>query len=110
MSELLLGAIMMYVFRCSSRNGMNELRDSEEFRNNYFKPNMCAGYLWHKKVADIHHKKFITPYLTDSVREFFYNKSWEELNTPSQKHHVRNAFDEFKLIKNVKKHFKKSCL
>tara|TARA_Y100000361_G_C11128672_1_gene327557 strand:+ start:527 stop:1345 length:819 start_codon:yes stop_codon:yes gene_type:complete len=76
----------------------------DKFRNNYFKPNMCAGYLWHKKVADIHHKKFITPYLTNSVKEFFYSKSWEELNTPNQKHHVRNAFDEFKLIKNIKKH------
>ena len=76
----------------------------DKFRDNYFKPNMCAGYLWHKKVADIHHKKFITPYLTNSVKEFFYSKSWEELNTPNQKHHVRNAFDEFKLIKNIKKH------
>ena len=55
-------------------------------------------------VKDIHDKKFITPYLTDSVKEFFYSKSWEELNTPSQKHHVRNAFGEFKLIKNIKKH------
>ena len=26
---------MMYVLRCGSRNGMNELRDSKEFRNNY---------------------------------------------------------------------------
>ena len=76
----------------------------DKFRDNYFKPNMCAGYLWHKKVADIHDKKFITPYLTDSIKEFFYSKSWEELNTPSQKHHVRNAFGEFKLIKNIKKH------
>mgnify|MGYP005824880137 FL=1 len=49
-------------------------------------------------------KKFITPYLTDSVKKFFYSKSWDELNKPFQKHHVRNAFDEFKLIGKVKNH------
>tara|TARA_B100000287_G_scaffold335658_1_gene321218 strand:- start:12 stop:506 length:495 start_codon:yes stop_codon:yes gene_type:complete len=76
----------------------------DKFRDNYFKPDMCAGYNWHKKVADLHNKKFITPYLTDSVKNFFYSKSWDELNKPTQKHHVRDAFDEFKLIGNVKKH------
>ena len=48
----------------------------DKFRDNYFRPDMCAGYNWHKKVADIHDKKFITPYLTDSVKNFFYSKSW----------------------------------
>ena len=76
----------------------------DTFRNSYFKPDMRAGYNWHKKVADMYNKKFITPYLTDSVKNFFYSKSWEELNIPTQKHHVRNAFHEFKLIGNVKKH------
>ena len=76
----------------------------DKFRDNYFRPDMCAGYNWHKKVADMHNKKFITPYLTDSVKNFFYSKSWEELNIPTQKHHVRDAFHEFKLIGNVKKH------
>ena len=76
----------------------------DKFRDNYFRSDMCAGYNWHKKVADIHNKKFITPYLTDSVKNFFYSKSWEELNIPTQKHHVRDAFHEFKSIGNVKKH------
>ena len=29
---------------------------------------------------------------------------WYQLNEPYQKHHVRNAFYQFKLIKNIKKH------
>ena len=29
---------------------------------------------------------------------FFYDKDWEELNKPFQKHHVVNAFPEFKKI------------
>ena len=48
-------------------------------------------------------KKFITPYLTEDVRMFFYDKDWEELNKPFQKHHVVNAFPEFKKFK-FKKH------
>jgi len=91
-----------------SKKAMMHFKHTQElfdkFRDNYFRPDMCAGYNWHKKVADMHSKKFITPYLTDSVKNFFYSKSWDELNKPSQKHHVRNAFDEFKLIGNVKKH------
>lgn len=76
----------------------------DKFRDDYFAPDMCAGYKWHKKVADMHSKKFITPYLTDSVKHFFYSMSWNDLNRPYQKHHIRDAFDEFKLIGKVKNH------
>ena len=76
----------------------------DEFRDNYFKPDMRAGYNWHKKISDEHEKIFVTPYLDDRVKQFFYSKSWDELNKPYQKHHVRDAFPQFKLIKNVKKH------
>ena len=30
----------------------------DEFRNDYFLPDKSAGYLWHKRVADKHNKKF----------------------------------------------------
>ena len=75
----------------------------DEFRNEYFAYNNRAGYNWHKSVADYYDKKFITPYLTEDVRMFFYDKDWEELNKPFQKHHVVNAFPEFKKFK-FKKH------
>ena len=74
------------------------------FRDDYFKPENTAGYNWHKKVADKYNKNFITPYLTPEVREFFYSKSWEQLNLPHQKHHVRAAFEQFNHIGNVKNH------
>jgi asparagine synthetase B (glutamine-hydrolysing) len=76
----------------------------DKFRDNYFSPEMCAGYNWHKKVSDEYDKVFVTPYLTESVKEFFYSKSWDEVNKPFQKHHVRNAFDEFKRTGKIKNH------
>ena len=61
----------------------------DEFRDNYF---------------DINNKKqLLTPYLSMTIKDFFYNKTWEELNKPFQKHHVVNAFEEFKKFK-FKKH------
>jgi len=75
----------------------------DEFRDIYFSENNRAGYLWHNRVAELNNKKFITPYLSDSVKKFFYDKDWYELNQPFQKHHVVNAFKEFKQFK-FKKH------
>jgi len=91
-----------------SKKAMINYRQTQElfdkFRDNYFSPEMCAGYNWHKKVSDEYDKVFVTPYLTESVKEFFYSKSWDEVNKPFQKHHVRNAFDEFKRIGKIKNH------
>ena len=38
-----------------------------------------------------------------TVKDFFYNMTWEEVNKPFQKHHVVTAFEEFKKFK-FKKH------
>ena len=73
-------------------------------KKDYFKPNMRAGYNWHMKVVEMYDKIFVTPYLEDSVRDFFYSKSWEELNKPYQKHHVRDAFPQFQKLGKVKNH------
>jgi NH3-dependent NAD+ synthetase len=75
----------------------------DKFRNHYFSKNMRAGYKWHKRVADMYDKIFVTPYLTKSVRDYFYSMDWEEVNKPKQKHHVRNAYPQFQNIK-VKDH------
>ena len=75
----------------------------KEFRSKYFAYENRAGYVWHNRVAEKYNKKFITPYLTDNVKYFFWNKTWEELNKPFQKHTVVNAFEEFKKFK-FKKH------
>jgi len=81
----------------------------KEFRDNYFSEENRAGYIWHNRIAEEHGKKFITPYLTDSVKQFFYSKNWEELNYVDgkikQKHHVREAFKlEFDKLTKVKEH------
>ena len=75
----------------------------DEFRDNYFDINNQAGYLWHELIARNNKKQLITPYLSMTIKDFFYNKTWEELNKPFQKHHVVNAFEEFKKFK-FKKH------
>ena len=66
----------------------------DEFRDAYFAPHMRANYVWHKKVADMHNKVFVTPYLSDDVKDYFYAMDWDEINKPGQKHHVRTAFEE----------------
>ena len=76
----------------------------DQFRDDYFQPENQAGYLWHKKVSDMHNKVFVTPYLSNPVKEFFYQYDWDELNKPKQKHHVRDAFEQFKLYKQPKPH------
>ena len=76
----------------------------DEFRTSYFKDENRAGYNWHKKIADANKKKFITPYLTQEVSDYFFTMDWFELNEPFQKHHVVEAFPEFKQVGGVKKH------
>lgn len=76
----------------------------DEFRDSYFQKNECAGYEVHKKVAKNWNKIFIAPYLSEKIRKYFYKFDWYELNKPYEKHLVRNAFKEFKLIGKVNKH------
>jgi asparagine synthetase B (glutamine-hydrolysing) len=76
----------------------------DEFRDAYFTDGSRAGYNWHKKIAEANGKKFITPYLTKAVSDYFYTMDWYELNQPFQKHHVVEAFPEFKQVGGVKKH------
>ena len=76
----------------------------DEFRDDYFKDNSRAGYNWHKKIANEYNKKFVTPYLTQEISDYFYTMDWFALNQPFQKHHVVEAFPEFKQVGGVKKH------
>ena len=75
-----------------------------EFRDDYFKKENRAGYICHKKVADLYNKSLVTPYLSESVKQFFYRYNHEELNKPFQKHHIRNGFYEFNEIEKVENH------
>jgi len=79
-----------------------------EFMNEYFSLQKRAGYIWHKRVADEYGKIFVTPYLTQPVKDWFYSMGWDELNRengkPKQKRHIRSSFTEFDKIGKVKNH------
>jgi asparagine synthetase B (glutamine-hydrolysing) len=89
-----------------SKKAMIHYKDNnfDEFRDDYFKKENRAGYEYHNKVAKLFNKILVTPYLTESVKEFFYKHNHEQLNKPFQKHHVRNAFYEFNEIGKVENH------
>jgi asparagine synthetase B (glutamine-hydrolysing) len=74
----------------------------DEFRDMYFDIKNQAGFQWHERIARNNDKQVIAPYLSLPVKEFFYNKDWNELNKPFQKHHVVTAFPEFKKFKHKK--------
>ena len=77
----------------------------DEFRKDYFLPENCAGYKWHKIVVDKHNKHFITPYLCQGVSDFFFSFDWYEVNRPTEKHHIRSAFaEEFARLDKIKNH------
>lgn len=76
----------------------------DKFRDDYFLPHKTAGFFLLEKLINNNDKKLVAPYLSNEIKEFFYNKDWFELNHPYQKHHVRKGFDQFKNIPKVKKH------
>ena len=76
------------------------LEKMQEFRKSYFKDNPNpAGYLQLKQFCEEYNKILCVPYLDDSVYDYFYDKTWEDINKPHQKHLIQSRFDEFKKIK-----------
>lgn len=76
----------------------------DRFRYEYFNQTNPAGFAQQIHLATAYDKKFVAPYLHHTVKEFFSQYDWFELNQPYQKHHVREAFPEFKIIKGIKNH------
>lgn len=76
------------------------LEKMQEFRKSYFKDNPNpAGYLQLKQFCEEYNKILCVPYLDDSIYNYFYTKTWEDINKPYQKHLIQSRFDEFKKIK-----------
>ena len=73
------------------------------FRDKYYLPENTAGLNKHLTLSKKYGKVMLNPFLNKKVKDFFYSKDWYELNKPYQKHHVRDAFEEFNNIK-VKPH------
>lgn len=100
------GADGYYGLSKKAQINYKETKESfDEFRRDYFLPDNCAGYKWHKIVSDKHNKQFITPYLCQSVSDFFFLFDWYEVNKPNEKHHIRSAFaEEFSRLDKIKEH------
>ena len=74
------------------------------FREDYFKNPNPAGFIQQKILCERYNKIFVAPYLEQSVKDFFRQYDWYQLNKPHQKHHVRNAFKEFERFGKIKPH------
>lgn len=46
-------------------------------------------------VENVHNKRFIAPYRDQTIIDFFYKYSWEDLNKPKQKQIAVTAYNEF---------------
>jgi len=90
-----------------SKKAMN-YRDPKErfdlFRDEYFQQQNPAGLIQQQLLSQHYGKEFVAPYLEKPVMDFFKQFDWYELNRPSQKHHVKKAFPEFKQIGKPKNH------
>lgn len=70
-------------------------RHLDDFRDDYFQPDNCAGLQPLLSLTKSHSKTLVTPYLDAEVRAFFYQFDWDQLNRPQEKHHIRDSFRIF---------------
>lgn len=76
----------------------------DEYRNQHYLPQNLGGKQWHTRVAEKFGKTYLTPYVDDDIRDYFFQFDWFEINKPFEKHHVVTSFPEFKQIGKVNKH------
>ena len=76
----------------------------DQFRDDYFLPEKTAGLKWHLTLAESYGKVMINPFLDKKVKDYFYKFTWDELNKPKQKQHIRDAFPELNKFGSVKPH------
>lgn len=76
----------------------------DKFRSQYFDQDNPVGVNQQKLLSNYYQKVFVAPYLNPSIRDFFKQYDWYQLNKPFQKHTVVNAYPEFKNFGKVKEH------
>ena len=96
-----------YVKWCTKNNNTIKGKDRKDgfdiYRREYLDGD-CAGLKIHTKIATMHDKIHVTPYLNSDIRKHLMKKSWEELNKPVEKNEIRKSFEEFQLLGKVKPH------
>ena len=96
-----IGADSHYVL---SKKGMMHYRHSiekmDEFRNNYFNKTVNPGGInQFRQLCSEYNKKLCVPYFEPEIYDYFYGKSWEEINKPEQKYLIKSRFKEFNKLK-----------
>ena len=76
----------------------------DHFRDDYFLPEKTAGLKWHLTLAESYDKVMINPFLDKKVKDYFYQFTWDELNKPKQKQHIRDDFQELNKFGKIKPH------
>ncbi len=90
---------------CISKKGMihyrHTLEKMNEFRDNLFSDPDYSQRVTLDKIGRLEHLvKVYAPFGCDSVRKFFRDKTWEDINRPKQKQTLTDMFPEqFKKIK-----------
>ena len=94
---------------CISKKGMihykHTLKKTQEYRRNLFLgDNDYAQTKCLKEIGSRAYSTIIdTPYIKESIYNYFYTKTWKQVNKPFQKHHLIEMFpDKFCRIKLFK--------
>ena len=101
-----VGADSHYVL---SKKGMMHFKHTVElmnkFRHNYFHctPN-AGGIEQFKQFCEEYDKELCVPYFEPEVYDYFYDRSWEEINKPVQKALIKQCYPEFDKCGKVKPH------
>ena len=78
----------------------------DEFRTKYFSHHNVTGFRQIEQLAYEYKTTLVHPYIYHpTVREYFFQFDWYQLNKPQQKQLVRSAYEkEFNRIRKVKEH------
>lgn len=71
---------------------------NQQFREMVFDNYSTDQFNTLKKIAASYGKRIESPYCTKSIYDFFYDKDWNELNTPTIKYPLTTMFEETKAL------------
>lgn len=87
----LYGTAKSVIIKCSKDKSKFDETRRKIFNNPY-----SSAYQPIKElIENIHNKKFVTPYRSPEIIEYFMRFSWEELNKPKQKQIALDAFNDY---------------
>ena len=86
----------------SSRNATitcrHDIKAFQKFREESYTDKDFCGLSWHYRLASESGHKIVVPYIDKDVVSYFMPLAWDDVNLPYRKHHIVEAFEEFKSI------------